>query len=503
MSDLILTTTEQSIFKLLTDTIESKAEGTVARVAGGWVRDRLLGMKSNDIDICVDNMSGAAFANLVLEHMKESGVKTSRKVTTVDANTEANKHLESAILPISGKAVDFVQLRRETYDDESRNPEIEVGVTAAEDAMRRDLTINALFYNLNTKKVEDYVNGLEHLENRVAVTPVDPIRTFLEDPLRILRVIRFAARFKLSLKPDIIEAAKDERVQKALLRKISRERIWAEFSKFMSHENFLQAVKLMKKMGLRDLLLSPTKEQLERVKKRQDKYTKKKWIEGFGDWDMDQKNPYHNLNLWSHTVAALKYLSGLEPEDRMITSVAMLFHDIGKCDACSMQTYPDGKHSFKEHELSSAIMTDEILKDLRAPNEIRTRVVKLVKNHMRLHQLPVNSKTGLRRVIRDVGREDWVNFVCMSKSDSMGKKAKGLDPKYDQFNEYALEYMDTLDGESSEVKPPLNGHEIMQLLDIKPGKAVGDVMNSLKEQLLICPEMTKDEAVEFVRSCNV
>ena len=464
MSDLILTKNERRIFELLVDTVRSKAPNTTVRVAGGWVRDRLLGEKSDDIDICVDNMSGKAFAELVLKHMRELGVKTSRQDSPVEANTDANKHLESAILPIFGVDVDFVQLRKETYDDETRNPQIEVGVTAEEDARRRDLTINALFYNLNKRLVEDFVGGEEHLRQRKAVTPIDPLRTFLEDPLRILRVIRFSARFNLSVDKAVIEAAKDERVQRALLKKISRERIWVEFSKIMSHENFLQGVKLMHKMGIRDLLLSPTQEQMLRIVERQEKYDNKKWIKGFGDWDMDQKNPYHNLNLWAHTVAALKFLSTLEPENRMITSVSMLFHDIGKCDECSTQEHPDGKCSFIEHELSSAIMTEEILRDLRAPNDVIKRVKSMVKNHMRLHNLPANSKSGLRRVIRDVGREDWFNFVCMSKSDSMGKKAKELDPKYDKFNEYAQEYLASLDGESSEVKPPINGHEVMNLL---------------------------------------
>lgn len=480
----------------------AKKHNVIARVAGGLIRDKLLCVESHDIDIAVDNMSGAQFANLALDWMNENGIKTHRQVATVEANTEANKNLESAILPIFGVEVDFAQLRRKTYDFDSRNPVVEVGVTPEEDARRRDLTINALFYNVATGELEDYVNGLEDLKDGWARTPIEPIQTFLEDPLRILRIIRFAARLDLTVCHDIVEAAKHPAVQEALQRKISRERIWTEFSKFMTHPNFHRAVRLMHQMGLRDLLLSPTEQQMGCLVVRQENYNKKKWVKGFGNWDADQKNPYHNLSIWNHTLAAMKYLSNLEGHDVMITSIAMLFHDIGKCDACSTQVHTDGKHSYKEHELSSAVMTHKILTDLKAPNDVRDRVVKLVKNHMRLHQLPKNSKTGLRRIIRDIGAEDWANYVAMSKSDSMGKKANELDPKYDYFNEYATEYLESLDGRS-EVKPPINGHEVMELLGIEPGKTVGIIMTSLKEQLFIDPDMTKEEAISFVKSCVV
>jgi tRNA nucleotidyltransferase (CCA-adding enzyme) len=493
---------ERRILELLQNVVKDKTPDTTIRVAGGWVRDRLLGLESHDIDIAVDNMSGTQFANFVLEWMQENGIKTHRKVATVEANTEANKNLESAILPIFGVEIDFAQLRRETYDFDSRNPVVEVGVTPEEDARRRDLTINALFYNIATGEVEDYVNGFEDLKDGWARTPIEPIQTFLEDPLRILRIIRFAARLNLTVCHDIVEAAKNSAVQEALQRKISRERIWTEFSKFMTDPNFHRAVRLMHQMGLRDLLLSPTEQQMGCMVARQEKYNKKKWVEGFGNWDADQKNPYHNLTIWNHTLAAMKYLSNIEGEhDVMLTSIAMLFHDIGKCDACSTQVHPDGKHSYKEHELSSAVMTHKILTDMKAPNDIRDRVVKLVKNHMRLHQLPMNSKSGLRRIIRDIGAEDWTNFVAMSKSDSMGKKEHLLDPKYDHFDEYAKEYLESLDGRS-EVKPPINGHEVMSLLGLKPGKAIGIIMTSLKEQLLIDPDMTKEEATKFVKSCK-
>jgi tRNA nucleotidyltransferase (CCA-adding enzyme) len=498
--DFVLTYEEKQIFELLRTVVARRAPQTIVRAAGGWIRDKLLGLESKDIDICVDNMSGKAFAELTHQWMKDCHMKV-KPIATVDANVEANKHLESAILPIYGVEVDFVQLRKETYDTDSRNPQIEVGVTAEDDARRRDLTINSMFYNLNAGEIEDFCGGRKDLENRVARTPIDPLRTYLEDPLRILRAIRFAARFGLSVDSQMFAAARDARVQEALAKKVSRERIWTEMSKFMVGPRMAYAVELIHSFGLRDLLLAPTDDQLTRARQASDGW---KWIFGFDGWDKDQNNPHHTFNVWVHTISALKWLedhpvAGKDDTNKLIRNVALLLHDVGKCDICSRQVHPEGGWStYHEHEISSAYAANEILRDLKAPNEIRERAVKLVRNHMRLHVMPKKAKTGLRRTLRDVGVEDWDNLVEMSKADSMGKLNNELDPKYDHFDAYIKEFVESLDG-ASEVKPPLNGHQIMQILEIKPGPIVGQVMNELKERLLQKPDLTEDEAVELVK----
>jgi tRNA nucleotidyltransferase (CCA-adding enzyme) len=500
--NFILTHEEKQIFELLRRVVERRAPNTTVRAAGGWVRDKLLGLESKDIDICVDNMSGKAFAELTHQWMKDCHMKV-RPIATVDANVEANKHLESAILPIHGVEVDFVQLRKETYDADTRNPQIEVGVTAEEDARRRDLTINSMFYNLNTGDVEDFCGGKEDLDRALARTPIDPLKTYLEDPLRILRAIRFAARFGLVVDPQMFAAARDSRVQEALAKKISRERIWTEMSKFMVGPRMSYAVELIHSFGLRDILLLPSEDQLERANLASDD---RKWRVGFDEqgWDKDQNNPHHTFNVWVHTVTALKWLEdnpveGKDSTNKLVRNIALLLHDVGKCDICSQQVHPEGGWStYHEHELSSAFAADEILRDLKAPNEIRERAVKLVRNHMRLHTMPKKAKTGLRRALRDVGVEDWDNLVEMSKADSMGKLETELDDKYDHFDNYIKEFVESLDG-ASEVKPPLNGHQIMQLLGIKPGPIVGQVMNELKERLLQKPDLTEEEAVELVK----
>jgi tRNA nucleotidyltransferase/poly(A) polymerase len=522
--DFVISDLETKVFDLLKEVIANKAPDTTLRVAGGWVRDKLLGKESHDIDIAVDNMSGLAFAKLARDYMASQGMKVPKSVSVVEANPEAKKSLETAILPVFGIPIDFVQLRADVYGSESRRPDTVVGVPPEEDAKRRDLTINSIFYNVNTGQIEDFVGGVEDLKRGVARTPLDPYNTFMEDPLRILRAVRFGAKYNLNIDPALIEAARHPDVQGAFRDKISKERIWSELvgqaegdgwkRGLMVGPNFDRAAELLGELGLREALLVPSKEQIARaISKRQKAGEKLKWDQGFGDWEMDQNNPYHDLSVWRHTLKALNFMKKVHEanvseskerdiRDQIVRNLAMLFHDIGKCDACSQQTHPEKGHStYHEHELSSAVIAEEILKDLKAPNDIRERVVSLIKNHMRLHHLPAGSRgAGLRRVLRDVGADNWPLLVEMSQSDSIGKTKDELDPKYQAFADRIDEFLAKTEGQS-EAKPPLNGKEIMAILGLKKGgPAVGRAVKALKELMLENPDLSKEEAEAFLRS---
>ena len=474
---------EKKIFNLLLEAQQIKAPNVTIRVAGGWVRDSVLGLESHDIDICVDKMSGHEFALKVREFMIEKGLPV-KEVAQVSANVEANKNLESAILTIFGQEVDFVQLRAESYTEDSRNPEIKVGVSAQEDAFRRDLTINSLFYNIHTKEVEDYCGGLKDLENRIARTPIDPERVFKEDPLRIFRAIRFAARFELQVEDGLIQASKLDVVRSSLHRKISKERIWSEFFKIMSGPNVPYALELFEQFGLREMFFVPSEEAQDRISRESGL-----WSKGFAGWDMDQNNPHHTFNVWDHTLAAIRWLSENGPEeDVALRFVALLLHDVGKCDFCSQQVGAE-KTTYHGHEISSAEAADEILKAMKSPKSFRERVVKLIRNHMRLHCLGLESHSGLRRVMRNMG-SDFVHLVWMSKADSMGKAEVQLDEKYDIFLSRWAE-------QDQEFKSPLSGVEIMEILKIKPGPLVGQAKKLLEEELLN-GELTKEEAISFL-----
>lgn len=252
--DIALTSREAELFGIFRDTIAFKQRQTVARVAGGWVRDKLLGKESDDIDVALDDQMGLEFANSVNEYLETQGV-VARRVGVIEANPEQSKHLETATTHVLDLSIDFVNLRAETYSD-SRIPETRFG-SPLEDALRRDFTINALFYNIQTSSVEDLSgHGLSDLAASVLRTPMDPFVTFKDDPLRVLRAVRFAARFNLAIDARLWAAASDPEVHAGLRSKVSRERMLKEFEGCLCGSSCrpVRALDTMHRLGLSDIV---------------------------------------------------------------------------------------------------------------------------------------------------------------------------------------------------------------------------------------------------------
>ncbi|KAK1591704.1 hypothetical protein Q3G72_012018 [Acer saccharum] len=257
-----LSDTEKDIFDTLLKTLRDPElsgdfkPNTVLRVAGGWVRDKLLGKECCDIDIALDIMSGTEFANKVAEYKEVKNLSAEEKkkylsatdrkppagVGIIESNPDKSKHLETARMMLFGLWIDFVNLRCEEYSENSRIPTMKFG-TAKEDAYRRDLTINSLFYNINTNSVEDLTGrGIEDLKSGKIVTPLPPKATFLDDPLRVLRAIRFGSRFVFILDEELKKAATSDEVKTALAAKISRERIGIEIDLMISGNQPIKAM---------------------------------------------------------------------------------------------------------------------------------------------------------------------------------------------------------------------------------------------------------------------
>lgn len=226
---------------------EIAASNLVLRFTGGWVRDKLLGIASNDIDVGISTMTGYKFGAELKEyldipehlekyrnfHSDDALRSVIGGLHKIEANPEKSKHLETVATKIFGLEVDLVNLRRETYSDQSRHPEMEFG-TAEEDAMRRDATVNALFYNLHTASVEDFTGrGIADLNKQLIRTPLEPYQTFKDDPLRVLRLIRFSSRLGYRIDPHTEEAMQHNDIKDALRLKISQERIGAELEKML------------------------------------------------------------------------------------------------------------------------------------------------------------------------------------------------------------------------------------------------------------------------------
>ncbi|KAF8980016.1 CCA tRNA nucleotidyltransferase, mitochondrial [Entomortierella lignicola] len=254
-----LTKREASIFRML-DRVAEDYEAMTGqrmhlRVAGGWVRDKLLGLESSDIDIGVDKMLGHEFAALVKEDMASRGVKT-RPIVKIGSNPEKSKYLETAIMYIHGVHVDFANLRSDIYDDSSRYLNDPVFGTPYEDAHYRDFTINALFYNIRTNAIEDFTGrGLDDLKNGLIRTPLNAIETFWQDPLRVLRCLRFAGRFQFKIAGDATNAIMEPRIRQALRSKVSEERKGKEINKILEDDVARStALRLLHELGLYDII---------------------------------------------------------------------------------------------------------------------------------------------------------------------------------------------------------------------------------------------------------
>lgn len=230
------------------DKMQSTAgmQGLVMRWTGGWVRDKLLGVPSHDIDVALSTMTGLQFGEALQSYMAEHGKQYEDQAEAqgfkadlkglhkIAANPEKSKHLETITTRMFGIDVDFVNLRKEVYAEDSRNPQMEFG-TAEEDALRRDATVNALFYNLDSREVEDLTGqGLDDMEKHIIRTPLAPYQTFKDDPLRVLRLIRFACRLGYQIEDEAQKDMKDKTIHEALRLKISRERVGVEVGKIFA-----------------------------------------------------------------------------------------------------------------------------------------------------------------------------------------------------------------------------------------------------------------------------
>ena len=221
----------------------AKSLNATVRAAGGWVRDKVLGLSSNDIDIALDTIDGETFAKAAREYALSTGNVSVSRIGEIKANPDKSKHLQTATFVMNGLSIDANNLRSESYTEHSRIPVTKFG-SPKEDAERRDFTINSLFYNLNSGDIEDQTGkGLDDLTKSILRTPLPAATTFSDDPLRIVRAVRFASRFQLNIDPEISSALNDFEICKSLtvkkingvtVSKVSGERIGAELNKMLS-----------------------------------------------------------------------------------------------------------------------------------------------------------------------------------------------------------------------------------------------------------------------------
>ncbi|KAJ2998677.1 CCA tRNA nucleotidyltransferase, mitochondrial [Globomyces sp. JEL0801] len=486
--NIILNETEKQIRNVLlevTRNLEKTQPQIQLRIAGGWVRDKLMGNESNDIDIAIDTMNGEPFAKAVKLFMEERGFPISQ-VSKIQLNPEKSKHLETATARLFGLDVDFVNLRSETYKETSRNPEVSFG-TPLEDALRRDITINSLFFNLHTELVEDFTNqGIKDLNDGIIRTPMPALQTFIDDPLRVLRVIRFATRFGFQIHSEIIEATKNENLKQSFATKLSKERVGIEMDKMMKGADPLRALDTIIQFGFYDIVY----ELPENIQHQQSKLAENlKSIKTLNsvlkaDW---LPRILWNSNPLSDVCRGQLYLA---------ISVASFRNDTYKVKHKSMSIV---KYLIS-HSLKMSLVYGEFCHLVLTHAD---RIRELVKQNS---ESTLSRKT-LGLLVRDLGvrplGNQWdfavlVALVLEISSKDLADDASKLESTVNEFSKFMADIFSFGLEKSHELKPLMDGKEILATLNIKPGPHLGVLIQQLIEWQLSQVNPTKDEAIAYV-----
>ena len=429
--------------KLLLGLLRRAAAGEAARawIVGGYVRDKLLGRGHAEVDVVVEDGDALAVARRFAQLARAGPPVTFERFGT-------------AQVTLPGRLVEFVTARAESYAPDSRKPSVR-RATLEEDLRRRDFTINTLLMDLDGR-VHDLLGGRSDLEARVLRTPADPQLTFADDPLRMLRAIRFAAELGFTFAPDLLPAMR--RLQGRLAPPVvSIERIADELRRMLASDRPKVALELLDESGLLGVIL-PEIEACKGV----------------------PQSGYHTHDVYGHTLLTVEHT----PPD-LLLRVAALFHDVGKPATAK------GDGTFLGHEEVGAQIAGGALERLRFAQKEIDVVVGLIRLHLRpVFYLSEWTDGAVRRLMRDAGPL-LERLMALARADI----AASAYPEPQKLDELQARLDAVRSEEPSRLAPLITGEQIMRLRGLGPGPEVGRIKRKL-EELVIDGEIPPDrEAV--------
>ena len=455
-------------FKKITEYIGSIIKGTSFEnhifAVGGSVRDFYMGNDIKDIDLVIDLPHGGVdFANWC----KDQGYTK----TVVIYETYGTAMFMFKQFP--GEEIECVMTRGEKYlDDGTRNPTVEFN-TIEEDVIRRDLTINSLYYNCSTGEILDLIDGRSDIDNHIIkTTNPDADQIFIDDPLRCLRVIRFAARYGWEIEKKTYESMK-RNVQR--LKIITKERIQAEFNKILMSENAVMGINMLHDIGAMTFIVP----EFEKC------------------YGLTQ-NRFHFGDVAEHTLAVLDYHCKHFDVD-LTERLACFLHDIGKT---ATRTIKDGKVHFYDHEYVGAELTGNILRELKYDTDTIKKVQFLIRNHMRTKQAGDGAKymkdKSLHKLLYEC--KTFEMFKSLMRIIECDNEAHAKDCCiHNQYSELVAKV--ELEGSHSKMfgyKLPVTGEDIMSVLGLEPGPIIAEINKRLLNQAFMDPEISKERCIKLL-----